>query len=320
MAEVDDMELPERVRSTLAKDETVERRFRLKGGTVYTTDRRFFEDSGRRVTEYAYTGVASVSRTTGRFRRLLALGIAVAIAGGVAGYYVLTQSLFAQGVGLAAAGASLAVGLVLSGVGLMARSERLEVSLTDVPSRVVYKGSADRLQGLMQSINQKRLAMPLMADENVEEDEVPGFAGTLALLADLRDKGGISPEGFERIKQEARRSWVPGGFGAAVNIDVGRRASEPCGAAIVSSDSLEKQAGAPRLVKCDILTEIARDASQGVFDGAGSLAEAAAKAGASTDEIAEALGVMQFTREIGSLYRSSAALRELSLAVAGSTG
>ncbi len=64
-------------------------------------------------------------------------------------------------------------------------------------------------------------------------------------------------------------------------------------------------------IKSRILTALARDASHGAFESVASLAEAAAKAGASTEEITEALGVRQFTGGARSLYTSARALGEL---------
>ncbi len=60
-----------------------------------------------------------------------------------------------------------------------------------------------------------------------------------------------------------------------------------------------------------ILMALAVDASHGAFESVASLAEAAAKAGASTEEITEALGVKQFTGGVGSLHTSAKALGEL---------
>ncbi len=63
--------------------------------------------------------------------------------------------------------------------------------------------------------------------------------------------------------------------------------------------------------KSRILTALAVDASHGAFDSVAPLAEAAARAGASTEEITEALGVKQFTGAVGNLYTASKALGEL---------
>ncbi len=143
-------------------------------------------------------------------------------------------------------------------------------------------------------------------DENITaEEELPGFIGTLTLLADLRDKGGISVEGFERIEEDVRRSLVSV-TAVAGNIDA------------VPVDPRQEHDEGFQAVKSEILTALANDASHGTFEGAGSLVEAATRAGASTNEISEALGVTQFTWAIGNLYRSAAALREPSIAGASS--
>lgn len=64
-------------------------------------------------------------------------------------------------------------------------------------------------------------------------------------------------------------------------------------------------------VKFKILIALALDASHGAVDGVKSLAEAATRLGASTEEIAETLQVAQFISGVGSLYTTSRALREL---------
>lgn len=320
------MNIPERVGRILAEDEEAERRFRLKSGTVYTTDRRLLEHSWRGVFGYSYTDISAISRTTRRFRWLLIPAVVVAAAGGVAAYYGVDQSMVTQSVGLAAAGVSLAVGLVLGVVGVMARSERLEVSLADASSPVVYRGSAGRLLSLMQSIRQKRVAGSPVAEESVaeesieEEDDVAGFANTLVLLADLKDKGGISREGLERFEQEIRLCSAPVGSGVVGSTNAGWQASERRGAAAVPDSFPREHDEALQPVKCEILTALARDASNGAFDGAGSLVEAANRAGASTEEIAEALGATQFAGAIGSLYRSSTALQAFAIATESSFG
>ncbi len=56
---------------------------------------------------------------------------------------------------------------------------------------------------------------------------------------------------------------------------------------------------------------LALDASRGAFESVASLAEAAVKAGASTEEITEALGVKQFTGRVRNLHTSAKALGEL---------
>ncbi|MEE8353291.1 MAG: carboxymuconolactone decarboxylase family protein, partial [Dehalococcoidales bacterium] len=60
-----------------------------------------------------------------------------------------------------------------------------------------------------------------------------------------------------------------------------------------------------------ILMALAMAASHGAFESVALLAEAAAKAGASTEEITEALGLRQFTGGVSSLYTSAKALGEL---------
>ncbi len=64
-------------------------------------------------------------------------------------------------------------------------------------------------------------------------------------------------------------------------------------------------------MKSRILMALAMDASHGAFESVASLAEAAAGAGASTEEITEALGVRQFTGGVSSLRTSAKALGEL---------
>jgi alkylhydroperoxidase/carboxymuconolactone decarboxylase family protein YurZ len=63
--------------------------------------------------------------------------------------------------------------------------------------------------------------------------------------------------------------------------------------------------------KFKLLIALALDAAHGAVDGVKSLAQAAMHAGATKEEIAEALRVAQYISGVGSLYTASRALREL---------
>ncbi len=65
------------------------------------------------------------------------------------------------------------------------------------------------------------------------------------------------------------------------------------------------------LTKSRILTALAVDASRGAFESVAWLAETAAGAGASTEEITEALGVRQFSGAARNLRTASRALGAL---------
>lgn len=63
--------------------------------------------------------------------------------------------------------------------------------------------------------------------------------------------------------------------------------------------------------KLKLLIALALDAAHGAVDGVKSLAQAAMQAGATKEEIAEALRVAQYFSGVGSVYTASRALREL---------
>jgi alkylhydroperoxidase/carboxymuconolactone decarboxylase family protein YurZ len=65
----------------------------------------------------------------------------------------------------------------------------------------------------------------------------------------------------------------------------------------------------PRRFK--LLIAMALDASHGTVAGVKALAQAALKAGATTEEITEALRVAQYISGVGSVYTAADALREL---------
>lgn len=65
----------------------------------------------------------------------------------------------------------------------------------------------------------------------------------------------------------------------------------------------------PRKVK--FLIALALDAAHGAVEGVKSLAQSAMKAGATKEEIAEALRVAQYTSGVGSVYTASRALQDL---------
>ncbi len=63
--------------------------------------------------------------------------------------------------------------------------------------------------------------------------------------------------------------------------------------------------------KFKFLIALALDAAHGAVDGVKSLAQAAMQAGATKEEIAEALRVAQYVSGVGSVYTAPRALREL---------
>jgi len=63
--------------------------------------------------------------------------------------------------------------------------------------------------------------------------------------------------------------------------------------------------------KFKLLIALALDAAHGAVDGVKSLAQAAMQAGATKEEVAEALRVAQYVSGVGSVYTASKALREL---------
>jgi alkylhydroperoxidase/carboxymuconolactone decarboxylase family protein YurZ len=63
--------------------------------------------------------------------------------------------------------------------------------------------------------------------------------------------------------------------------------------------------------KFKLLIAMTHDASHGAVQGVKALAQAAMQAGATKDEIREALRVAQFVSGVGSLYTAAQALKEL---------
>jgi alkylhydroperoxidase/carboxymuconolactone decarboxylase family protein YurZ len=63
--------------------------------------------------------------------------------------------------------------------------------------------------------------------------------------------------------------------------------------------------------KSKLLIALALDAAHGAVEGVKSLAQAAIRAGATKEEIAEALRVAQYISGVGSVYTASRALKEL---------
>jgi alkylhydroperoxidase/carboxymuconolactone decarboxylase family protein YurZ len=69
--------------------------------------------------------------------------------------------------------------------------------------------------------------------------------------------------------------------------------------------------------KFKLLIAMALDASHGAVQGVKSLAQAATQAGATREEIAEALRVAQYVSGVGSVYTAANALRELTNIIEG---
>lgn len=184
--------IPKQVKSILAEDEIIEGSFDLKECEVYATDRRLLMMQGRTVRDFDYAHISSVAYSSKRFSwSLIVIGLIITFIGAVSGM---------EG-GVAAA--VIIVGLILLIIGVMKKSEWVEINVVGVSNPIKYKGSRDALDSLLQIVREKRLAGPTSAQK---ETRAIDFTEAIRKLAELRDDGIITQEEFEEKKSKLLRN------------------------------------------------------------------------------------------------------------------
>ena len=135
--------VPRQVKNILVEDEAVEHQFDLKGQELYATSKRLIVVKGRSIRDFDYAHISSVAYDSKRYRWLIILGIVIAIIGMSIG----------EGVAIAA---GAIIGFILILIGIMAKSEHVELSIVGVPQPEKFEGERDDLDSLLQLVRQRR--------------------------------------------------------------------------------------------------------------------------------------------------------------------
>lgn len=135
-------------RNVLAEGETIEESFDLGDCQLHATDRRLIEVKGQTIRDFDYAHISSIGYSLKRYRWLIIVGVLIGAAGMALGDFL--------GDGARIAGAI--VGVILIIIGVVAKSENIEVTVLGLSQSPKYKGSKRDLDSLLRIIRQKRLA------------------------------------------------------------------------------------------------------------------------------------------------------------------
>ena len=185
-------ELPKSIKNILTDDETSEEVFYLKDCEVYVTNKRLIERRKRRIRDFDYSHVSSISYESKRYWWLVFLGVLVIIVGIWAREF--TDNMLFWWV--------IVIGLAFAIGAIFVKAESVEISVVGLRMPINYRGDREELDSLLYFVRQnKMLESPSRQKENVEVSAVV----ILKQLAELRDKGILTPEDFEVKKKRILR-------------------------------------------------------------------------------------------------------------------
>jgi len=185
-----DKDVPQQIRNILARDELVEKDFRVKGRRLYATSRRLLELKGHTIRDFDYAHISSVAYTSKRYLWLIGVGIALIILGAVLRSLLDFEPFLWS---------FLVIGVVFIIIGALVREEFVEANVVGVPDPIKYEGSRQTLHSLMQLIGEKQAAGPAAKEKETREiDSVEA----IRKLAELRDQGILTQEEFEEKKRK----------------------------------------------------------------------------------------------------------------------
>lgn len=139
----------ERIQKILTEDEAIEHHFNLKNQELYATTKRLIAVKGRNIRDFDYAHISSIAYSSKRYRWLIILGILIAIAG-----RFLSMPIDDAYIDFSLP--SIIVGIILVIIGIIKKSERLEVNVVGVPESEKYKGSKEDLDSLLRIVREKQ--------------------------------------------------------------------------------------------------------------------------------------------------------------------
>jgi len=182
--------VPRQIQNILAKDELVEKDFRVKGCRLYATSRRLLELKGRTIRDFAYAHISSVAYTSKRYLWLIGVGVALIILGAALRSLLDFEPFLWS---------FLVIGVVFIIIGALVREEFVEANIVGAPDPIKYEGSRQTLHSLMQLIGEKQAAEPAAGPKETKDiDSIEA----IRKLAELRDQGILTQEEFEEKKRE----------------------------------------------------------------------------------------------------------------------
>lgn len=142
----------------LAEGETIEESFDLGGYQLYATDRRLIEVKRQTIRDFDYAHISSIGYSSKRYRWLIIIGVLIGAAGMAAGDFLGDEARIAGAI----------VGVILIIIGVVAKSENIEVTVLGLSQSPKYKGSRKDLDSLLRIIRQKRIAHATTSSDKQE--------------------------------------------------------------------------------------------------------------------------------------------------------
>lgn len=173
----------------LTDGETVEKFYKLNKA-VYATNKRLLERSGRKIRDYDYNHISSISYESKRYYPLIVLGVIIAIAG-----IWISNEMEIEEITYGAIGVSL----ILILIGIFLKREWVKLTVIGLKEPVKYEGDRNDLDSLLHFVRQKRLTEP-EASQIKEQDT--SYIAVIKELAELRDRGILTQEEFEEKKKK----------------------------------------------------------------------------------------------------------------------
>lgn len=183
-------DVPQQIRKILVEDETVEKEFRVEEYRLYATDRRLIEVKGRRIRDFGYAHISSITYVLQRYLWLIGVGIVLIIFGvALDNWLGKTEFLWVF----------LVIGLIIVIIGAVFKEEFIEANVVGVPKPAKYKGQRQTLHLLLQLIRQKQGAT--LGAREKETKDIDSIEA-IRKLAELRDQGILTQEEFEQKKKK----------------------------------------------------------------------------------------------------------------------
>ncbi|MFC1915134.1 SHOCT domain-containing protein [Chloroflexota bacterium] len=187
-------ELPKNIKSILTDDETIEEVFNLKDCEVYATNKRLIERHKRKISDYAYNHVSSITYESKRYYWLVLIGVLVIVVG--IWFRDLTNDMLSWVV--------IIIGLAFAIGAIFIKTEWVEINVVGLRDPIYYRGDREELDSLLYLVRQNRISAS--ASGQKENAEISAIA-IIKQFAELRDKGILTQEEFEEKKRGVLRDF-----------------------------------------------------------------------------------------------------------------
>jgi len=185
-------EIPKNIENILTDDEEIEKTFNLTGYKVYATNKRLIERRKRRIRDFDYNHISSITYESKPSWRLILIGVLVIIVG----IWIrdLTNDMLSWVV--------IIIGLAFAIGAIFIKKERVKIDVVGLRDAIPYHGDREELDSLLYLVRQNKV---LVAASQKKENTENSAINLIKQLAELRDKGVLTQEEFEQKKGQVLR-------------------------------------------------------------------------------------------------------------------